>query len=216
MSTTLSGVIGMAMQLMFDPNNAVFDNGYRIEWAKVGDDYRVNAFNVVVNGAVLAGVTSLTVDALTAALMPGDLINFGAAGRVRVTAAAAVGATTVAVEAIPADIADNAVGIAYNTTSPKMLPAGTAVGKAGSTDGLMIFPRVVTTNPAFGILKEDCVEGNPASSLTGVGVWQSGGFWENRLPDAVKNGGSLPAGIKSELGVTFKWKNAGNNATALA
>jgi hypothetical protein len=214
MSTTTSGVIGSGSNILVDPFVAFAGNGYQIEWEKVPDTYRTNAFSVVINGAVLAGVTSLTVDPLTAALMSGMLINYGAAGQVRVAAAAAAGATTVTVDAIPANIADNAVGTAYSTTAPKMLPAGLAVGKAGSTNGKMIFPRVVTTNPAIGLLKEDVVQGNLNSALTGVGVWESGFFWENRLPDAVANGGTLASAIKTELGARFAYKTAENNATA--
>ena len=88
------------------------------------------------------------------------------------------------------------------------------MGKSNG-DTRKIIPRVVTVAPAFGILIEDAVEGLRTSAATGFGVYEAGFFWENRLPSAIKNGGTLPSAIKTELGSRFWYKTAENNAPTL-
>ncbi len=85
---------------------------------------------------------------------------------------------------------------ALNANGKKWLKAGTAVGDLLSTGKLR--PRVVTTNPAIGLLETDAVEDD--AILTGYGVITGGNVFENWLPDAT--GGppaTLPAAIKTEL-----------------
>lgn len=84
-------------------------------------------------------------------------------------------------------------------TGKKVLPAGTVVGELLSGDG-KVSPRVVTTNPAIGILITDAIQDDPSAAKTGYGVYRGGHFWENLLPDAA--GGPpavLAAAIKTEL-----------------
>jgi hypothetical protein len=161
-----------------------------------------------------ASPTSITVDALTAAVPEGKTLTFTNGQTAFVTAAAAVGATTISVSGIGSNIPDNAVAYVYGD-GPKVLYAGLAMGRAGSAGARKIFPRVVTTNPAIGILIEDVIEGNRASSLSGVALAEGGFVYENRLPDAVANGGTLPSAIKTELGSRFVYKTAENSAPAL-
>jgi hypothetical protein len=80
----------------------------------------------------------------------------------------------------------------------KIIPAGTAMGTLLGA-GLMS-PRVVTTNPAVGLLEGDAVEGSLDDSLSGYGLLVGGVVYENLLPDAT--GGPpavLASAVKTEL-----------------
>ncbi len=80
----------------------------------------------------------------------------------------------------------------------KYLLAGTAVGTALGAGKLR--QRVVTTNPAIGLLETNAYEDDKNASLSGYGVIIGGAVYENLLPDAT--GGppaTLAAGIKTEL-----------------
>ena len=95
------------------------------------------------------------------------------------------------------DWANVAAGYIDATTGKKRLPAGTVVGDllgAGK-----VSPRVVTTNPAIGILLQDAVEDDPAGALSGVGVMLGGPVYEALLPDASGSPRTLAAAIKTEL-----------------
>ena len=80
----------------------------------------------------------------------------------------------------------------------KVLKAGTAMGKLLGNG--KVSPRVVTTNPAVGLLASDAVEGDTNAPLSGYGLINGGVIYESLLPDAT--GGppkALPAAIKTEL-----------------
>lgn len=102
-------------------------------------------------------------------------------------------------------------------TGKKRLPAGTVVGDTLGGTG-KVSPRVVTTNPAMGILATDANEDAPAEALSGYGVLIGGHLYENLLPDAT--GGppkALAGAIKTELttaGCTFTFENYEDNRTA--
>lgn len=83
----------------------------------------------------------------------------------------------------------------------KYLPAGTAVGDLLGSGKLR--PRVVTTNPAIGLLETNAYEDDKAAAASGYGVIIGGVVYENLLPDAT--GGppaTLAAAIKTELQTT--------------
>ena len=82
-----------------------------------------------------------------------------------------------------------------NDAGKKVLPAGVAVGTLLG-DG-KVSPRVVTTNPAVGLLATTAIEGEGFAAATGYGLFIGGVFLENMLPDAVD--GVLPEDIKTEL-----------------
>jgi hypothetical protein len=97
------------------------------------------------------------------------------------------------------DWANVAAGFVDATTGKKVLPAGTVVGEL--LGGGKVSPRVVTTNPATGILAAQALEGDLDAALSGYGVIVGGRLYENLLPDAT--GGppaTLAAAIKTELG----------------
>jgi hypothetical protein len=82
-----------------------------------------------------------------------------------------------------------------NEAGRKVLPAGTVVGTLLGSG--KISPRVVTTNPAVGIMATAAVEGEDSAAATGYGIFLGGVFYENLLPD--ESGGTLPSAIKTEL-----------------
>lgn len=63
--------------------------------------------DVTLNGAHAVGVTTLTVDAISAAIPAGTLLRFGGGKYVRVTAAASASATSLTVKATTVALADN-------------------------------------------------------------------------------------------------------------
>lgn len=96
------------------------------------------------------------------------------------------------------DWANVGAGYIDAATGKKRLPAGTVIGEL--LGGNKISPRVVTTNPATGILESDAVEDSLIDSMSGYGVLRGGVVYENLLPDAT--GGppaTLAAAIKTEL-----------------
>lgn len=85
-----------------------------------------------------------------------------------------------------------------NSDGKKYLPAGTVVGELLGSG--KVSPRVVTTNPAVGILETSAVEGEQVDALSGYGVILGAHVYENLLPGAT--GGppaTLASAIKTEL-----------------
>jgi hypothetical protein len=92
-------------------------------------------------------------------------------------------------------------------TGKKVIPAGTPIGEllgAGK-----ISPRIVTTNPATGLLATTAIEGAKEHAKTGYGVYVGGVVYENFLPTSSGSPKRLPAAVRTELdaaGCTFKWE----------
>lgn len=103
-----------------DPHSLVRNGGRQIDWNYITDAYRSSAATVQLNGAVTAGATSLTVDALPVPLYSGMFLNFGTYAPVTVTlndASVAAGDTSITVQAL---------------SGP--LPAGTFLDFSGGTN----------------------------------------------------------------------------------
>lgn len=84
---------------------------------------------VTVNDAdVNAGETSFGVDALSGPIPSGTILRFGAGVYARLTANAPAGATSLTVEALPADIADDATALFPGGTKQARLTADAAKG----------------------------------------------------------------------------------------
>jgi hypothetical protein len=190
-----------------DPSSVDRLDGRQIDWTQVGEERRETpgtAIVIVVVGAAGAagGATSVPVAALSAAIPSGTTLDFGGAKFARLTAPAAIGAVTLTVAALPTALVsgDTATYAGTKGSGNKVLKAGTAVGEllgAGK-----IGPRVLTTNPAVGLLATTAVENDPVASRSGYGVIAGGIVYENLLPDAVA--GVVPAGIKTELAANSK------------
>lgn len=109
------------------------------------------------------------------------------------------------------DWANVGAGYIDATTGKKVLKAGTVCGEllgAGK-----ISPRVVTTNPAAGILETDAVEGDMTVPASGYGFIRGGALYEALLPEAAGSPRVLAAAVKTELnaaGMGFdfqKWQD---------
>lgn len=95
------------------------------------------------------------------------------------------------------DWANVAAGYVDATTGKKVLPAGTVVGDLLGSG--KVSPRVVTTNPAMGILETSATEGEPHAALSGYGVIIGGHLLANLLPDATGTPAVLAAAVVTEL-----------------
>lgn len=85
---------------------------------------------VVVGAAGAAGAaTSIPVAALTAAIPSGTVLNFGTNKFARLTAAAAVGATTLTVTAIPTALVSGDTATYAGVGTSITVPSGTIVGR---------------------------------------------------------------------------------------
>lgn len=180
-----------------DPHSIMRDTGRQIDWSALADPqkYKYGSAAVTLNGAVSIDDTDATVDALTKAIPAGTLLYFGEAKEyLRVTADAAVGDTSIDVQASPAAIEDNDVAY-YGGDGGNYIKAGTvmdllangkivpaAEGSAGVT--------------AYGLLLTDADEDSKVDSATGYGVVTQGQIYDNLLPESAS--GSL-ATWKTEL-----------------
>ena len=88
------------------------------------------------------------------------------------------------------------VSVTNSATGKKWVPAGTAVGTLLGSGKAS--PRVVTTNPAAGILETDAHQDAPFDSV-GYGLIVGGVLYENLLPDASGTPKTLAAAVKNEL-----------------
>jgi hypothetical protein len=110
------------------------------------------------------------------------------------------------------DWANVAAGYIDAATGKKVLPAGTVIGELLGSG--KISPRVVTTNPATGILATTAIEGDRSAALSGYGVMVGGVIYEALLPDSSGSPKVLAAAIKTELAAadcTFKWERYEDN-----
>lgn len=187
--SSISGVV--------DSRSVMLGTGRQIAWDLVPESYRTTAKTITVGvGGAAQGATTVPVVALPVALPKDLVLPFGTGEFVKLTAAAAAGATSISVEALvnALEAADTAV---YGGTGKKMLPQHCAVGDELGNGKLA--PRIETTNPAIGLLATNAIEGDASAGLSGYGLIRGGVFFENMLPDAVGSPKELPAAIKTEL-----------------
>lgn len=188
--------------------------GRQIDWANVPDRYRIGAVVVTLTANAAQGATSLTVTALNGAIPNGTLLDFGGTKTARLTTAAVAGATTVAVAATPTAMVTGDLAT-YLGLMPgkKFLPAGTAIGEILNATGL-VSPRIVTTNPAAGLLETNAREDEQFAPITGYGIIAGGVIYENLLPDATGSPKTLPSAIKTELAANstgFRFESYGDS-----
>lgn len=96
------------------------------------------------------------------------------------------------------DWANVGAGYIDAASGKKIIPSGTAMGTLLGSGKMS--PRVVTTNPAVGLLEGDAVEDSLVDSLSGYGLIVGATVYENLLPDSA--GGPpavLASAIKTEL-----------------
>lgn len=182
-----------------DPASVDRSTGRQIDWANVGEQYRRTPGQVVVVGAAGAaiGATSVPVVALARALNTGTVLDFGAGKFATTTANAAAGATSITVRAIPTALVSGDQAIVAGSGA-KFLPAGTVLGTLLGNGKAS--PRVVTTNPAVGILETNATD-DPAApdSKTGYSMLVGGVIFENLLPESSGSPKVLASAVKTEL-----------------
>ena len=99
---------------------------------------------------------------------------------------------------------DEVPGSYQNSDGIKVIPAGTVMSRH---TGGGIVPRAdaETGQDAIGILIAQAdTDPHTGNSLSGVGLFRRGIFYETYLPDA--DDGSLPADYKTELGDAFQFE----------
>ena len=84
-----------------------------------------------------------------------------------------------------------------NSDGVKVLLAGTAIGDLLGNG--KISPRVVTTNPAIGIMEETAIQSSTVAALTGYPVIIGGVLYENMLQGVSGTPPVLPSAVKTEL-----------------
>ena len=171
-----------------DPHSVRRNSGRQIDWANVGERYRETPGQVVtMAAAALADATSLTVEALEFAVPAGTLLYFGESGEhTRVSANAAAGATTLAVQAPHGAIEDGDTATIAGQ-GDKFIPAGEVMDEIDAT-GLLV-PRAAGADVAgrttVGLLASNANENRGigrVESLSGYGVFIGGHVYENLLP----------------------------------
>jgi hypothetical protein len=176
-------------------------HGNAFDWAKVSPYYYlIGKFTVKLNGAVIAGAVSITVDPLPKDLGVGVPLNFGAAAVVT-TAPVAAGGTTVPTTEFSDPVADNAEAYAGypNNSLGRMIPAGSCICRVAS--GLLLPRRDRTgAEECIGFLASDAHELAVSDAKSGYGlVIGNTAIYENLCPDADPTTGDLPTAYKTEL-----------------
>ncbi len=188
-----------------DPNSVTQDGGHQIDWTYV---LREDAVLVTAAGTNAQGATALGVAALPGPIPSGTLLQFGADEYATTTAAAAAGATSIAVSALvnAIEAADTAT---YAGVGDKTVPAGKVMSILSS--GKMV-PRAQQpgSEGADGLLATAASENSKSDALTGYGLIVGGVIFENLLPDAA-GGTTISSTYKTELqtagiGTGFSWK----------
>lgn len=175
---------------------------------------------VTLTAAAAEGATSLTVAALPTAVVDNDTATFqGGVKELVLAADAEEGATALTVEAPLYGFADDDEGYAvanvgqrYNPKSI-LIDEGTVMVEVDPTTNRKIIPMALhpDTYSATGeamVLLTKAKNDSRTDALTGYGVTFGGILYENLMPDAIKNGGTLISGWKTKLGVRYVWKKS--------
>lgn len=182
------------------------NNGRQIDWAQVPDKYRTSSVLVELDGAVDVDDTTIAVQALSAAVPAGTLLHFGESKEfVKVTAAAAAGATSLTVEAVPTALEDEDQAY-YGGSGDKVIPAGTVMAELS---GGKLVPRVDRpgSETATCILESAASNGDEAAASTGYGCIVGGVIYENLLPTQSDAAWSTIKGELNTAGVGyFVWE----------
>jgi hypothetical protein len=166
-------------------------------------DFGTNKF-ARVNGAVAAGATSITVDAIPTALAGSEVATFeGGVILAVVDAHADAGATSVTVEDLPLAIADDSVAIVPGQFGPlqetgRFIKAGTVMDLLSS--GMVVPSSLATAGvTAYGILLTNADQDAREDAATGYGIGIAGAFYENLLPEASGSPAVINSTWKTEL-----------------
>lgn len=154
------------------------------------------AQTVEIDGAVAAGAVLLTVDALTADLAPGTMLNFGIPGLMAYCPVGAVaGAVTIPCAPLDRAIPDEATAI-VGATSHKNCPAGTVVGRTfAERDAASPYGIAADADDEIAIVAFDRVNIDVISDIDLVRPFAGVTIKENFLP----NFDALSAAVKAAV-----------------
>lgn len=174
-------------QFVADWESVDRNTGRQVDWTRVPDSYKAGtSYTISANGAALAAATTIIVDPIPVALPTGTVLNFAGPGEfATLTAPAAVGATTLTVEALDAGIEDNDTATyLVSSSNDKVILAGTVMAQLSSGK---IVPRVARpgSEEAIGILISTATENSLTASLSGYGVIIGGVIYETLLPETI-------------------------------
>lgn len=183
-----------------DASSIIRTQGRQPNFDKTGERFKYGAIKLVVAvaGALANAVLIPIKTATTKALPVGTVLSFGGKKFARLSQNEPAGVSSLHVEAIPTALVENDTAYAGGTGN-KRIPAGTALAEDSTGK---IFPRADVgggTETCYGFAETDITENVPTDAETGFGVIRGGNLFENMLPDAIANGGTLPAGYKTEL-----------------
>lgn len=177
-----------------DPETIARNSGRQIDWANVNHLYHGGTtYTITLNDAGAAeDDVEITVVALPVALPAGTYLNFGvhsvdgASMIALTTAAAAAGATTLAVAALGHEIEDASTATYIASGSgDKVIPAGTVMVEIAATG--KIVPRAIrpgSENAAM-ILWSTANENDRSAALSGYGCLIGGVIYEDLLPETI-------------------------------
>lgn len=162
-----------------------------------------------------AGAVSLTVEALEVAWESGDTATAPAVQQlVYVTEDAEVGDEELTVKALDFWINDGATAVIGSAGAGRFIKAGTVMDLLSSGK---IVPSALGTGgvTAIGILATNAEEDSRTDALTGYGLFRSGIFYENLLPEA--NPTTIDSNWKTELlarGGHWQWDQYSDNTVS--
>jgi hypothetical protein len=169
----------------------------RVDAAQFND---ANAVAITQSGGAAANATAVPVVATTVAIPAGRALYWGGSKKFsRVTVDAAIGATSLTVEALPTALVDG--DIAYFSPYPdrKTLKSGTLLGRTYTErDAGTAFGAAVYTDDEFFILLYDIEDANYNPDAT---LYRNGSLvFEDKLPDwtAISGNANLLATLRSK------------------
>jgi hypothetical protein len=165
--------------------------------------------STVTHATTVPGVApddSLTVDALSGPVPAGTNLYFGTGVMAHVSADAAAGATTIDVDALTADIADNAEA-RFSKFGTKFIPSGTLVGRTfAERDANAAFGLGVSSDDELYLTVFDVVD---ALTEDDCELYRHGGVVaENHLPQTTKDGLAASAPLLAALRSLYVCINA--------
>lgn len=142
------------------------------------------------------GATSLTVAALTGPIPSGTVLDFGTNKFARLTAAAAAGATTLAVAAIPTALTNATDSATYPGVGRKSIPSGTPIGRTiAERDANTPYGPAINTDDEIYLVAFDIYD---ATQINDVELVRNNVVVkENFLPNWTNVGGTLKTAIRS-------------------
>lgn len=170
--------------------------GAKLDAAQFAGERAVRA--VVGAAGALAGATTVPVAALSGAIPVGTTLDFGGAKFARLTVAAATGATSLTVAAIPTALVSGDTATYLPAGAFKTVPSGTVLGRTlAERDASTPFGPAADTDDEVYLLAFDVVDATVNNDVT---LYRPGSLVkENFLPGVA----ALSATIRGKLRTTY-------------